>query len=124
MIRSLYNAITLHDYPRAWSYFDASGRPDYAGFAAGYADTRAVRVKTGMAQEDAAAGTFWWRVPVVIESERVDGTRAVFAGCYVLNQSNPYMRESPPYDPIAIVRGRLQPVEAAFAEAEGDCTGM
>ncbi|RMD49870.1 MAG: hypothetical protein D6832_00885 [Alphaproteobacteria bacterium] len=124
VIHSLYNAVTLHDYPRAWSYFDEGSRPDYELFAAGYSDTERVRVKTGVPREEGAAGTTWWAVPTVIEAERRDGSRAVFAGCYVLNKADPHLIDEPPYDPIAIVRGRLRPVAVPFARARGDCSGM
>lgn len=124
VIESLYNAVSLHDYPRAWSYFDPATAPEYDGFAAGYADTDHVDVRSGDAVAEGAAGSTYWMVPVVIEATRTDGSVAVFAGCYVLRQSNPYLRDRPPYDPISIFKGRLRPSSAPFELAEGDCAGL
>ncbi|PRX35237.1 hypothetical protein SAMN05216257_102287 [Meinhardsimonia xiamenensis] len=124
VIQSLYNAVSMHHYPRAWSYFDDDVRPDFHRFVAGYADTLWVDVRTGEVVSEGAAGTTYWLVPTVIAAVRRDGSRAVFAGCYVLRQTNPDLIKEPPYDPIAIFKGRLRPVAVPFAEAKGDCSGF
>lgn len=124
VIASLYNAVTRGEYPRAWSYWAEELRPDFDAFAAGYADTAAVRVRTGPAQAEGGMGKTWWLVPTVIEARRTDGSAAVFSGCYALRQTNPHLIERPPYDPIAIIRGRLRPTAKAFDAAQGDCAGI
>ncbi len=124
VILSLYDAVNRQDWPRAWSYYAEGSRPDYRRFAAGYGDTEEVSVKTGMPTWEGAVGSTWWLVPTVIEARGSDGTVTVYVGCYVLQQSNPHLRDTPPYDPIAIVRGRLRPVDQPFGMATGDCSGM
>jgi len=121
VIASLYNAVTLKDYPRAWSYYGPEAEKSFEDFPAGYADTESVDVRTGEPMEEGAAGSVYWSVPTVIRARRTDGTEAVFAGCYILRQSNYQLRELPPYDPIHIVSGKLRPSAQPFENAEGDC---
>ena len=117
VVRSLYNAINRGEYARAWSYFDEGDRPDYETFVKGYADTESVRLLLGEEKTEGAAGTVYWTVPVAIESHRADGGTAVFAGCYTLAQPNAAAQAVPPFQPIAIRKGTLRPVEKPLDEA-------
>src|SRR6185437_17036568 len=65
LVKSFYNAVDRHEYARAYTYFGAAGGPQpYAQFAAGYADTVSVRVVTGTAQGEGAAGSTYFTLPV------------------------------------------------------------
>jgi hypothetical protein len=117
IVRSLYNAIDRQEYARAWSYFDTPPAADYAGFAAGYADTASVALTLGPVSTEGAAGSVYGSVPVVIAATSPDGTTKIFAGCYTTRQVQPAIQE-PPFRPLEIVEGHLAaadgPPEAAL----------
>ena len=52
LVRSFYNAVNLHQYARAYSYFGDNAAPEpYENFAQGYQDTQFVTVVTGAEQK-------------------------------------------------------------------------
>ncbi len=117
VIRSLYNAIARHEYARAWSYFgETKPAKDFDSFVKGYADTDSVEVKTGGVAEEGAAGSIFFTVPVAIAATDKKGDLKVFAGCYTLRQVNGQIQE-PPFDPIHIEKGALQPARGGFEDA-------
>lgn len=125
VVASLYNAINRHEYLRAWSYFaDGPGRPGYVAFKRGYEKTAGVRLKSGAAHSDGAAGSIYYALPVAIEARATDGVRTVFAGCYELRLIEPSIQDTPPFRPMGIVKGQLEMTTTPFAEATGSCTGM
>ncbi|MBT9382983.1 hypothetical protein KM176_03830 [Pseudooceanicola sp. CBS1P-1] len=117
VLHSYYNAIDRHEVLRAWSYFAQEQRPDYDTFKAGYTDTRSVTLLLGEAQPEGAAGTTYWSVPAAITATDADGTAKVFAGCYTLAQPDPQIQDTPPFAPIAIREGVLQPSDKTPEEA-------
>ncbi|MEF2074082.1 hypothetical protein [Consotaella aegiceratis] len=124
VIESLYNAIERREYLRAWSYFrDEPDRPDFDSFSKGYETTEHVRVKTGEAVSEGAAGSIYTSLPAVAEATSADGGISVYAGCYQLRLVQPAVQATPPYQPMGIVNGHLAPVDASFEDASGDCEG-
>ena len=117
LVRSLYNAITLHQYARAWSYFGAR-KPvgDYKAFAKGYDRTASVRVKIGKVRSDGAAGSIYATVPVAVEAVGTDGSRRVFSGCYRTRFIEPDIQD-PPFRPLFIETGHLARSARTFSEA-------
>ncbi|KEO52693.1 hypothetical protein [Thioclava pacifica] len=107
LVRSLYNAIALHQYARAWSYFAHHDQiDDYGVFAKGYAETVDVSVEIGTVTSEAAAGSIYARVPVTVRSTQSDGSKRLYGGCYILRQIAPTIQE-PPFTPLQIVTGHL-----------------
>ncbi|MCW5695865.1 MAG: DUF1176 domain-containing protein [Bauldia sp.] len=115
LIRSLYNAIERQEYARAWDYFAEPPAASYEAYVAGYADTASVRITTGNASEEGAAGSVYFEVPVILEATATDGTVSVFVGCYTVRQVNPAIQD-PPFRPMQITAGRLKAAggDAAF----------
>lgn len=107
LVRSLYNAISLKQYARAWSYF-GTPKPaaDYTAFAAGYAATGEVTVATGQVVSEGAAGSIYSTVPVAVSAVKDGGDVDVFAGCYLTRMLEPQI-EAPDFQPLFIVKGHL-----------------
>lgn len=120
VVGSLYNAIERQEYLRAWSYFREEVAKPFDAFAAGYADTRHVRLKLGTATGEGAAGSTYYRLPAVVEAETASGTR-VFAGCYELRLVQPAAQGEPPFRPMGISGARLAAVGESFDAATGRC---
>ena len=121
VVTSLYNAIDRHEYLRAWSYFAEDSAPEFATFRDGYTDTDKVELRLGDVQSDGAAGSIHSLIPVAIRATQSDGTAKVFTGCYRLTQVQPGAQETPPFRPIQIDDGTLDPTDADFDEAMGRC---
>lgn len=118
VIRSLYSAINRHEFARAWGYFgDTKPAKDFEAFVKGYDGTDKVEVETGASSDEGAAGSIYYSVPVAIRATDKAGGERVFAGCYTLRQVNAQIQATPPFDPIHIEKGELQPSTADFAEA-------
>lgn len=110
LIESYYNAINRHEIARAYSYYSEEGRnPFYESFAKGYADTKRVKIILGKSQEDGAAGTMYWSLPLALEAENNNGKSEIFTGCYTIRQVNPGIQEIPPFRPMEIMAGTLSP---------------
>ncbi len=125
VVESLYNAIARHEYLRAWSYFrDEPGRPSLENFAKGYEDTSSVRVRIGDGEAEGAAGSTYTSLPVVIEATGRSGDTSVYAGCYLLRFVVPGIQATPPFEPLGIVKGRLQPAQQSFDDARGSCDNI
>lgn len=123
VIRSLYNAITRHEYARAWDYFgDAKPAKDFDAFVKGYEGTERVDVETGGISEEGAAGSIFFNVPVAIRATAADGGEKIFAGCYTLRQINAQI-QAPPFDPIHIEKGALKPAEGELSKALPESCG-
>lgn len=132
VVQSLYNAINREEYLRAWSYYganahapaeDATATADYEAFKKGYEETKTVTLLTGEASEEGAAGSTYYYIPVAIDAANHDGTRAQFAGCFTLKLAQPTNQDAPPFSPLHIVEGKLEPVntEALDAVLPADC---
>ncbi len=117
LIRSLYSAINRHEFARAWDYFgDTKPAADFESFAKGYEGTTSVDVETGGVSEEGAAGSIYYTIPVAIRAKQQDGGEQVFAGCYTLRQLSAQTQE-PPFKPLHIDKGKLEPSTSAFEQA-------
>ncbi len=123
LVRSLYNAISRKEYPRAWSYFAEKPAADLATYGEGYADTDSVLVRVGRVSEEGAAGTTHYALPVAIEARTADGDPQVYGGCYEFRLANPQI-QGEDFAPLQIVRGDLQSsnrsIDDALPEKCGD----
>ncbi|MTH97034.1 hypothetical protein E1297_13650 [Roseibium sp. RKSG952] len=116
LIKSYYNAITRKAYSQAYSYLHQPQVP-YADWKKGYADTEAVEVKTGPTQPDPGAGQIFWALPVAVKAETTDGKTSIYSGCYTIHLINPGMDIDPPYQPMQINSGVLNPTNLPFDQA-------
>ncbi len=122
VIVSLYNAVNRQEYLRAWNYYDPQTAPKLDEFKAGYANTVEVVVRTGEVESEGAAGSIHLSLPVAIKATEKGGKTAVFTGCYRLTQVQPANQEVPPFRPIQIDTGALEPTDAPFESAMGTCS--
>ena len=123
VVSSLYNAITRHEYARAWGYFgETKPAEDFDAFAKGFDNTDHVEVQTGGIAEEGAAGSVYFTVPVAIKAVATDGKETVFSGCYTLRQVNGQLQE-PPFNPIHIEKGELKPSTEPFQSAMPESCG-
>ena len=111
LVRSLYNAINLHDYARAYDYYSTPPAKDFATFEAGYDHTVRVDVLTGDVTNDGAAGSTYFNVPTAIKATDDKGQSTVFLGCYTVRAVNGSIQE-PPSRPYQIDKGALMPGKA------------
>src|SRR5687767_11260640 len=84
LIASYYNAITLKDFARAYSYWngEAPNNATLSQFTQGFADTASVRVLARLPiQLDGAAGTIHAEVPVVLFATLTNGKEQLYVGC-------------------------------------------
>ncbi|MEO8611208.1 MAG: hypothetical protein ABI690_25150 [Chloroflexota bacterium] len=90
LIGSYYNAITLGDYPRAFSYWiQAPNNQTEPQFAAGFSDTLSASALVRLPIfEDAGAGNVYASIPTLVTAERRDGSTVFFAGCFTAHKSN------------------------------------
>ena len=110
LIRSLYNALNLHQYARAYDYFSEPPAKDFASYARGYDNTEHVDVLVGESQADGAAGSTFYSVPTALRSKSKDGKFSYFAGCYTVRAIN--ADQEPPYKPLHINQAKLKPIKA------------
>lgn len=83
-VASYYNAINLHEYRRAYSYW-LTPPQSYDDFVAGFRDTQAVRLVVGppaVPPSDVAPVG----VPVILVAWHTDGTEHVFFGCFYVSE--------------------------------------
>ncbi len=101
LIGAYYNAISLADYPRAYSYWEsAPGNQTEARFAAGFSDTRSAQVLVQLPIfEDAGAGNVHASVSTLVIATRKDGTQAYFAGCFITHKTNVQVGSAAEPDP-------------------------
>ncbi|MBN9076678.1 MAG: DUF1176 domain-containing protein [Rhizobiales bacterium 65-79] len=116
LVRSLYNAIDRHEYARAYSYFSKPPAKDVDAYAKGFADTAHVKLLTGAAGGEGAAGSTYYNLPVAIEAVDKKGGSKVYAGCYTLRLADPTI-QADKYDPLHIEKGELKPAKGDLADA-------
>ncbi len=116
LVGSLYNAIARKEFARAWSYFAEPPADSLEAYAAGYADTTSVEIRTGAPLEEGAAGSLYYLLPVAISAERRDGSYAQFAGCYTVRLLQPANQDTP-FRPMAIESADLEATDLPFEEA-------
>ncbi len=111
LVRSLYNAINLREYARAYDYFSTPPAKDFKTFQAGYEHTARVDVLMGEITGDGAAGSIFYNVPTAIKATDDKGVSKVFLGCYTIHAINGAVQE-PPARPYQIEKGALKPGKA------------
>jgi hypothetical protein len=98
VLQAYYQALDTGNYPRAYTYWENNGtasQQSYAVFVEGFASTDRVTLSTGQAQTNAAAGSVYAEVPVVVLGQQRDGSRQSFCGNYRLRRAN-----VPPFDTL------------------------
>lgn len=113
VIRSLYNAIDRDEFARSYSYFANPPADSVEAYAQGFADTDTSELLLGVAAEEGAAGSVYYRQPLVLRSVAADGTETVYTGCYTLRAPNP-ANFADGYVPMAIEDDDLQESDAEF----------
>jgi SnoaL-like domain len=96
VVQAYYQAIDEGNYPRAYTYWESNGtasQQSYTVFVQGFAGIDSVTLATGQAQTNAAAGSVYTELPVVVFPEQRDGSRPSFCGTYRLRRAN-----LPPFD--------------------------
>jgi hypothetical protein len=96
VLQAYYQAIDEGNYPRAYTYWESNGtasQQSFTVFVQGFASTNGVRLATGPAQTNAAAGSVYSEVPVVVLGQQRDGSQQSFCGTYRLRRAN-----VPPFD--------------------------
>jgi hypothetical protein len=120
LVQSYYNAISRHEYARAYGYWEAPGVPNgvtpiFKDFVRGYANLASVEVTTGTVLSDAGAGNLTYQVPTVISARQTDGTSQQFYGCYLLHRVDIGIGDTLPPYPITL---RAAHINAAPASAD------
>ncbi len=89
VLASLFNAVTLREYTRAWDYWETPPNPTLADFEAGYANTDSIFlvVRPPEVYEGAAGSTFA-QVPSLMLAVHTDSTNHYYSGCYVGRSPN------------------------------------
>lgn len=105
LLTSYYNAINLHDYARAYSYWETPPQ-DYDTFVAGFADTDSVllAVKVPIFVEG-AAGSRYTSIPALLLATHTDASKHNFLGCFVAHSVNPAL--SPGGAPWGLANARV-----------------
>jgi len=76
VLQAYEQAIDEANYPRAYTYWESNGtasQQSYTVFVQGFARTESVTLATGQARTDAAAGSVYTEVPVVVLGQQRDG---------------------------------------------------
>lgn len=111
LIRSLYSAINLHQYSRAYTYYSDPPAKDYETYTKGFADTAHVDVVIGTVTGEGAAGSTFSNVPALVRAKDTAGHLSYFSGCYVVRQIN--ADQDPPYTPLQIHSAKLKAAKQA-----------
>jgi hypothetical protein len=113
VIRSLYNAIDREEFARAYSYFANPPADSVEAYAESLAGSDTTEIIFGAPSEEGAAGSVYYRQPLVLRSVAADGTETVHAGCYTLKAPNP-ANFADDYVPMTIEDGDMAVSEAEF----------
>jgi hypothetical protein len=112
-VSSLFNALNLKQYVRAYYYFkDPSNFPGtYDSYAAGFADTEVITAAFGTVQNQGAAGTLYYKVPLAMKVLTTSSTTQTFIGCYTLSLLQPGAQVTPPFKPLGIIVAHFRQVD-------------
>ncbi len=92
VIREYYNAIDRRDYKQAyltWEGDGAASQHSFEQFKQGFANTASVAVEVGKpGRLDAAAGSVYIEIPVIVTAVTTNGTPQRFHGSYILRRVN------------------------------------
>ncbi|HEX7541139.1 MAG TPA: hypothetical protein VF352_03330, partial [Anaerolineales bacterium] len=119
LIVSFYSAVNRQEYLRAYNYWinPSTSLGSFTSFANGYKDTASVDLVFGQITMGAGAGQIYYTVPVILKTTAKNGTRANWAACYVVHQSQPANFGEPPFDPMGIDRGSAKPSDINASDA-------
>lgn len=120
LVQSYFNAINRHEYLRAYSYWrdPAGSQGSFDQFQNGYAKTTLVNVNLGQIGGDAGAGQMYYSVPALLQAYTSDGKTQNYAACYILHLSQPGIQAEPPFNGLAIERGRATPLDCSNCSAD------
>jgi hypothetical protein len=112
-VSSLLNAINLKQYVRAYSYFQdpATFPGPYDPYAAGYTNTASITAAFGAVQNEGAAGSLYYKVPLAMRVLTTTNQTQTFVGCYTLRLSQPALQSAPPFLPLGILSGIFSQVD-------------
>lgn len=111
-VSSFLNALNLKQYVRAYYYFQepATFPGPFDKYAAGYSDTDVITAAFGAIQTEGAAGSLYYKVPLVMHVLTNSNTTQTFAGCYTLRLVQPSVQATPPFQPMGIIAGNFKQV--------------
>jgi hypothetical protein len=118
VLQAYYQAIDAGNYPRAYTYWENNGtasQQSYTMFVEGFANTESVTLAMGQAQNNAAAGSVYAEVPVVVLGPQRDGSRQSFCGHYRLRRAN-----VPPFDTFGWRIKQASIVKLEHADLDSD----
>jgi hypothetical protein len=98
VLQAYEQAIDEGNYPRAYTYWESNGtasQQSYTVFVQGFASTDSITLATGQTRTNAAAGSVYTEVPVVVLGQQRDGKVQSFCGTYRLRRAN-----LPPFDTL------------------------
>lgn len=112
LMRSFVNALNRHEIVRAYSYWEPYSQQlqPFDQFEQGYADTQSVQLVLGQITSGAAAGNFYYHVPVTFISTSTAGAVTTYVGCYTLHLGSPSAQATPPFMPLGIESATVQQV--------------
>ena len=127
LIASYYNALALHDYARAYSYWEgnAPGGETYAQFVQGYTNVQTIHALARLpVVTGGAAGTIHAEVPIVVLDTLYNGTTQYFAGCFHVVFHDVPSGNPPVLDPNwHFYSAALQPATSVdFVQAASACS--
>ncbi|MFZ2102090.1 MAG: hypothetical protein WAU86_16155 [Oricola sp.] len=117
LIRSYYNALYRKEFARAWSYYgEDKPAADFETFQADSQSIASVEDAYGAVEEEGAAGSMYYHVPVAVKLTHEGGAEEVLAGCYVARLANPQI-QGDPFMPMHIVSATLAPASGPLESA-------
>jgi len=117
LLASLFNAVNLKDYARAYAHWETPPDPSLEQFAQGYADTAKVLLAVSPPTFiEGAAGSMYTSIPTLLLATHVDGSQHVFLGCYVARRLNPDL-VTPPDKGWSLYSASVNPVAGEQADA-------
>ncbi len=110
VLSSYVNAINHNEYVRAYSYWQIPPGT-YKAFAAGYVDTASVTAQFGTAIMDVNDAQTSFSLPVILIATMTDGSINTYAGCYVMQLTQPEVQTTIPFQPLGITRADVKLVD-------------
>ncbi len=110
VLRSYFNALNLHEYVRAYSYWGPDAISQTLDqFQTGYENTHDIELITGEVASDAGAGQLYYSLPITLHAMSGDEPQT-FVGCYTFHLSQPSFQGVPPYQGLTIRSADAQQV--------------
>ena len=121
LMLSFANAINLHQYIRAYSYWidPATYLGTLDNFSNSYSNVTSVEVVFGQISAEGAAGSVYYTVPLIFKNTNTSSTVDKLAACYILRMPQPGNYGAPPITPMHIDRGTTQLLSASTSDSDG-----